>query len=146
MDDMNDLRSREFSLEDAMDTSGLRMIWTTQGYGVHEWLWLWAQGLKCYEQLRTLDVINNLRLWMTWIIFGRQFRAIDAMHTSGIWLTWTTLVHELQALNAMNNSSLWIIWATLDHELRLRMLCIAHLCGWYERLRILWAQASRCYK
>ena len=33
VDDMNDLRSHEFRPQDVMKTLGLRMVWTTQGYG-----------------------------------------------------------------------------------------------------------------
>ena len=36
MDDTNDSRSREFKPQDVMNTLGLRIIWTTQGYSEHE--------------------------------------------------------------------------------------------------------------
>ena len=107
---------------------------------------LWAQGFKCYKQLRALDVINNSRLWITWTTLGGELRAIDSIHSSRLWLTWTTLVRDFQPLEAMNNSILWIILATLDRELSLWMLWTRQLCGWYEWLGILWAQVSRCYK
>ena len=39
---------------------------------------------------------------------GSELRALDAMNNLGLWLTRTTPGHELNALNTMNNSRLWM--------------------------------------
>ena len=39
---------------------------------------------------------------------GNELRALDAMNNLGLWLAKTTLGRELNALNAMNSSRLWM--------------------------------------
>ena len=33
---------------------------------------------------------------------GRELRALDAMNNLGLWMTWTTSSYELKALDVMN--------------------------------------------
>ena len=34
------------------------------------------------SELRALDAMNNLRLWMIWMILGRELEALDVMINS----------------------------------------------------------------
>ena len=36
--------------------------------------------------LKALDVMNNLRLWMTWKTTGDEIRVVDSMKTSRLWM------------------------------------------------------------
>ena len=142
---------------------------------------LWAQGSRCYEELRVvddmndsgyhelkaLDALNSVRLWLTWTTPGCKPRALKAINNSGLWmawttlgcglnaldttnnsrlwLTWTTLGCELRALDAMNNLGLWLTWMTLGRELRALDAINSSSCGWNEllllvslRLKMLW--------
>ena len=109
------------------------MLWIAQGYGWHEWLRSWAQGSRCYEQLRVVDDMNDSglssRLKMLWITQGlddknnsrsRELRPLDSMNTSRLRMIWTILGRELKALDAMNSLGLWMKWITLGHELGAR--------------------------
>ena len=82
----------------------------------------WAQGSRCYEQfkvvddmndsgsreLRHLDAMNNLEMWIIWTILGRELKALDSMNSSRLLMTSSTLIHELKALDVMNDLELWI--------------------------------------
>ena len=46
---------------------------------------------------------------------GLELRALDAMNNLELWLRGTNLGHELRALDAMNSSRLWMTWAILHH-------------------------------
>ena len=37
-------------------------------------------------ELRTLDVINSLGLWITLATLGRELKALDAMSNTRLWL------------------------------------------------------------
>ena len=39
------------------------------------------------QEVRTLHVVNNIRLWMTWTTMGGELRAPDAMNNIGLWMT-----------------------------------------------------------
>ena len=62
-------------------------------------LWLicmsWAHGYGCYELLRVMDGINELR--------SCKLKPLGAMNISWLWMIWTILGHEHKALNVMNN-------------------------------------------
>ena len=45
---------------------------------------------------------------------GHELRALDAMDNLGLWMTPYNLGHKLKALDATNNLGLWIIWMTQD--------------------------------
>ena len=53
------------------------MKWTTQGYG-------------CNKQLKIVDAMNNLGLWIQWTGQGcgcnEQLKAVDAMNSSRLWM------------------------------------------------------------
>ena len=56
--------------------------------------------------LKALDAMNNLGLWMKWRTWGRVLKALDVMNNSWLWMTWMTLGRELRDLNVMNN---WVL-------------------------------------
>ena len=84
----------------------------------------WVHGFGCYELLRVLDDMNDLRsyelkslgamkslrLWMIWMILGHESKALNVMNWSRLWMTHG---HQLKALHAMNNLGLWLTWITL---------------------------------
>ena len=88
----------------------------------------WAEGSRCYEQLkvmddmnilgsyemRPLDAMNNLGIRMIWMILGHKPMSLNVMNNLGLWMIRTTLGRELWALDAMKNLVLWIIWMTRD--------------------------------
>ena len=45
---------------------------------------------------------------------GHELKALDAMNNLDLWMTCSTLGHELRALDAMNNLELLIICTTRD--------------------------------
>ena len=40
-----------------------------------------------HHELRALDVMNNLELWLRGTTMGDELRALDAMKRSGLWMT-----------------------------------------------------------
>ena len=117
------------------------------------------------RDLRPLDAMNNSRLRMIWTILGCAFMTLNAKNSLGLCMTWTNLGHKLMTLNSMKNPGLWMIWTTTDPmNSSLQMLwkaqgcwlyewflivcpwlqipCIAHGCGWHERLQVV---SSRLY-
>ena len=40
-----------------------------------------------YHELKTLDFMNSLVLWMKWTTMGRLLRALDDIDNSGLWIT-----------------------------------------------------------
>ena len=83
---------------------------------------LLGQGYRFYEQLytvvemndygghelRALNAMTNVGLWLIWTNLGCELRALDAINNSRMWMTWDTLVRELKALDDMNNFGLWL--------------------------------------
>ena len=45
------------------------------------------------SELRAVDAMNNLGLWLTRITLGRKVNALNAMHSSRLWLIRMTLGH-----------------------------------------------------
>ena len=60
----------------------------------------WAQGSGCYEQLKVVDDMNDLE--------SRELRPQDTMNNLELWIIWMILGRELMALISMNSSGLWI--------------------------------------
>ena len=58
----------------------------------------WAQGSRCYEELRFMDDMNDSR--------SSELKPLDVVNNSRLWLTWMTMGCELKALNAMNSLTL----------------------------------------
>ena len=87
-----------------------------------------AQGSKCYEQLnvvydmndpispelKALDAMKSLVLWMIWRILSHELKPLDALNRLEMWMTWITPSRKLKALDAMTNWAIWIIWTTQD--------------------------------
>ena len=92
MDDMNNLGSCELRPIYTMNHSGLLMIWTI-----------------LHHELKPLDVMYNLGLWMT---LGPKLKTLNAMNKSRVWMRWAAPSHELRVMDAMNNLELWMTWAT----------------------------------
>ena len=55
-----------------------------------------AQGLRSYEELR---VVNH----------GRELKSLNAMNNSRLWMTLMTPGHELRAIDPMISSRSWMI-------------------------------------
>ena len=66
---------------------------------------LWAQGSKCYEQLR---------VGLTWTTVDCDLKALDVMNNSRLWMICVTLGCELKVVDALNISTLLVIWITQD--------------------------------
>ena len=60
---------------------------------------------------------------------SREVKPINAKYSSKLLMIWIYLLHELRVIDYMNDSGSWV-----------------QSYGWYEQLRIPWAQASRCYE
>ena len=69
-----------------------------------------VQSFKCYEHVRVMDDMNNLECC--------ELKSLDTMNRLRLWMIWTILYHELKPLDDMNNSRLWMIWMTLGHILK----------------------------
>ena len=48
-------------------------------------------------ELKALNAMNNLGLWMIWTILGHELKAIDVVYNSGLWIDST---HGSLALKA----------------------------------------------
>ena len=59
---------------------------------------LWARDSRCYEQVKVVDDMNDSR--------SHELRPLDAINNLGLWIIWTILGFEHKALNVMNNSGL----------------------------------------
>ena len=116
-------QGRELEALDATNKPGLWMTWTIPGHGIRPLdfiysssLWFtsknrsyelralnamnkigmsWARGFGCYELLRVVDGMNELR--------SRKLKPLGAMNISWLWMIWMILGHEHKALNVMNN-------------------------------------------
>ena len=92
---------------------------------------LWAQGSRCYEQLKVVDDMDNLgccelkpqdainNSWLRMILMnlGHEPMALIAINSSKLWMTWMTLGRELKAPDVMNNSRLCMTRITLGRGL-----------------------------
>ena len=58
----------------------------------------WAQGFRCYEQLRVVDDMSYSRLWAQGYGCYEQLNVVDGINDSGS--------HELTPLDDINNSGL----------------------------------------
>ena len=38
-------------------------------------------------ELKALDVMNNINLWLRGITLGHELKALDAINNSGLWMT-----------------------------------------------------------
>ena len=94
----------------------------------------WAQGFRCYEQLRVVDDMSYSRSWAQAYGCYEQLNVVDGVndsrsheHTplmtnSGLRMTLMILGPKPMALNAMNSLELWLTWMTLGHDLKLRAM------------------------
>ena len=102
----------------------------------------WAQRCGLHYQLshnlRNLDAIKSLGLWMSWMTLGRELKVLEFMKNSGLWLTWTTPICGLQVVDAMKKLGLWMIWATLGHKLRTMDVINSSMLWMNEWLQIPW--------
>ena len=70
-------RSHEFNAPDAMNSSGLWMIWIMLGY-----------------DLKALDTMNGSGLWITWMNMGHELKALDAMNNTRLRITQHSRCYE----------------------------------------------------
>ena len=59
----------------------------------------WAQGYGYFEKLNIVNDMNDL--------ISRELRPLDAMSSLGLWMISMILSHELRVVDDMNNSELW---------------------------------------
>ena len=126
---------------------------------------LWAQGSRYYEQLRVVVDTNDSSSWAHDSKCYEQLKAMNDINYSGSWAEGygcyekvsimhhmnDSRSHEVKPIDAMYNSKLWMIWIYLLHGLKVvddmnEFGSWVQSYGLYERLRIPWAQASRCYE
>ena len=55
----------------------------------------WAQGSRCYEQLRAMDDINNSGF--------TELKTLDVINNSSLYMIWMIMGYNIKALNAMNS-------------------------------------------
>ena len=59
----------------------------------------WAQGYGCFKQLSIMNYMNDL--------ISRELRLLDAMSSLGLWMIWMILHHEQRVVDDMNDFELW---------------------------------------
>ena len=81
----------------------------------------WAKDYGCFEQLsivkdmndlisyelRPLDVMSNLELWMIWMILHHELRVVDDMNDSELWAHDSRYSEQLKVVVDMSDSELW---------------------------------------
>ena len=60
------------------------------------------------HEIKPLDSLNSLRLWLIRKTPSCELRALDAMHSLRLSVTRKTQSHEFKDLDAMNISGLWL--------------------------------------
>ena len=122
VDDMNDLRSCDLRLLDAMNNSSLRMIWTILG---------------CEPM--ALNAKNSLGLCMTWMNLDHELRTLVLWTTQGYGLYKENNYgsRELRPFDAFESLGVLIIWMILVMCLWLQMPLTTHGCGWHEWLWVM---------
>ena len=76
---------------------------------------IWYKQLKVVHdidnsrsrKLKDLDVMNNSKLWMTWMTPSRELKVIDAMKNSGLSMIWMTIGRKVIVVDDMNDYGLW---------------------------------------
>ena len=74
----------ELRARDAINNSGLCLTFSS-----------WSQGSRCYEQLIVVNDMNDS--------VSCDLRPLDAMNRLGLWMLITILQHTHKPLYAMNN-------------------------------------------
>ena len=59
----------------------------------------WAQDSRCYEQLNIMGDMNDLGC--------HELKPLNAMSSLGLWMIWMILHHELRVVDDMNDSRSW---------------------------------------
>ena len=59
----------------------------------------WAQGYGFFERLSSVNDMNDL--------ISCELRPLDAISSLGLWMIWMILCHELRVVDDMNDSELW---------------------------------------
>ena len=59
----------------------------------------WDQGCGCFEQLNIMDDMNNLG--------SHELRLLDVMYSLSLWIIWMILHHELRVVDDMNDYGSW---------------------------------------
>ena len=102
-------QGRQLRALDVMNNSNLWMTGMTPDHELraldvmnNSRLWLictlWAHGFGCYELLKVVDDMNDLRSY--------KLKPLGALHSSWLWMIWTTPGRVLRNLDTMNNSGL----------------------------------------
>ena len=48
---------------------------------------LWNHNSWCYEQLKAMDGMNNLRVLMIWMILGHELKTLNVVNSLGQCMT-----------------------------------------------------------
>ena len=96
----------------------------------------WAQGYGFFEKL---SIVNDMK-----DLISRELRPLDVMSSLGLWMIWMILDHELRVvddMNDMNDSKLWAHNSRYDEQLKVVVdmndfESWPQDCGCYEQLRV----------
>ena len=84
------------------------MLWTTQGYGCFEQLsFVNDTNDLISHELRPLDAMSSLWLWMIWMILYHELRVGDHMNDSKLWAHNSRYYKQLKVVVDMNDFGLW---------------------------------------
>ena len=84
----------------------------------------WAQGFKCYEQLKVVDDMSYTRSWAQRCGCYEMTKVVDDTNYSGS--------RDISNLDAINNSELWMLWTIIGYEPI--MIWITQGYAWHELL------------
>ena len=70
----------------------------------------YAQGSRCFEELRAMDDMNEFGSWAQGSKCNEQLSVVDDMNDLGS--------RELKELDVVNNLGLWMIWTIQGHQLK----------------------------
>ena len=82
--------SHELRARDAINNSGICLTFSS-----------WSQGSRCYEQLIVVNDMNDS--------VSIDLRPLEAINHLRLWMLITILHYALKPLYAMNNSRLWML-------------------------------------
>ena len=93
----------------------------------------WPQGYVCFEQLRIMNDMNDL--------ISCELRPLDVVSSLGLWMIWMILHHELRAMDDMNDSELWVQNSRYSKQLKVVVSMNdsglwAQGSKWYDKLKV----------
>ena len=81
------------------------MLWAAKSFGLYERLKvLWAQGSRCYNELLTVDDMNDFELWAKGSRIYEQVRVVDDINDSRWWPQDSKCYVKVSIVDDMNDS------------------------------------------